>query len=129
VGGEVTPDRYVVGKVGLGLVEKVLGEKMIEYVNGSDTAEVPADRRAQFCLSEDEVIALARLGKSLERQHGHAVDVEFAIDRELPAGSNLILLQCRPETYWSRRHTAAAAARITDAAQAVLAGTLRHVRQ
>ena len=129
VGGEVTPDRYVVGKIGLGLVEKVLGEKMIEYVTGSDTAEVPVDRRAQFCLSEDEVIALARLGKSLERQHGHAVDVEFAIDRELPAGSNLILLQCRPETYWSRRHTLASAARITDAAQAVLAGPLRHVRQ
>lgn len=128
VGGEATPDRYVVSKIGLGLVEKVLGEKAIEYVNGSTTAEVPADRRAAFCLAEDEVIALARLGKSLERQRGHPVDVEFAIDRDLPKGANLILLQCRPETYWSGRHATASAAPIVDAAQAVLANTLRHVR-
>ncbi|WP_234186733.1 PEP/pyruvate-binding domain-containing protein [Shinella sp. NM-101] len=129
VGGEVTPDRYVVGKVGLGLVEQVLGEKAIEYIDGTTTAEVSAERRAAFCLSEEEAVALARLGKSLERQHGHPVDVEFAIDRDLPAGANLILLQCRPETYWSGRHSAVSAAPIVDAAQAVLANTLRHVRK
>lgn len=128
VGGEVTPDRYVVGKIGLGLIEKVLGEKAIEYVDGATTADVSADRRAAFCLSEDEVIALARLGKSLERQQGHPVDIEFAVDRDLPQGSNLILLQCRPETYWSGRHAAISAAPIENAAQAVLANTLRNIR-
>lgn len=127
VGGEVTPDRYVVNKIGLGLVEKVLGDKAVEYTNGSTVVDVAKDRRALFCLSDDEVVALAKLGKALERQHGHPVDIEFAIDRDLPAGGNLILLQCRPETYWSGRHAAASAAPILDAAQAVLANTLRHV--
>tara|TARA_R110002072_G_scaffold294270_2_gene464267 strand:- start:315 stop:1361 length:1047 start_codon:yes stop_codon:yes gene_type:complete len=128
VGGEVTPDRFVVNKIGLGLVEKVLGEKAIEYVDGSTVADVSPDRRALFCLTDDEVTALAKLGKALERQHGHPVDIEFAIDRDLPSGSNLILLQCRPETYWSGRHAAASAAPILDAAQAVLANTLRSAK-
>lgn len=129
VGGEVTPDRYVVAKIGLGLVQRTLGEKALEYLNGSTVAEVGPDRRGQFCLSDEEVIALAGLGKSMERERGYPVDVEFAIDRDLPAGSNLILLQCRPETYWSSRHAAAVAAPITDAAQAVLANTLRSSSQ
>ncbi len=128
VGGEVTPDRFVVNKIGLGLVEKVLGEKAIEYVDGATVADVSPDRRALFCLTDDEVTALAKLGKALERQHGHPVDIEFAIDRDLPSGSNLILLQCRPETYWSGRHAAASAAPILDAAQAVLANTLRSAK-
>jgi len=127
VGGEVTPDRFVVGKIGLRLLEKVLGEKAIEYVNGTDTAEVAPGRRAVFCLTDDEAVALAKLGKALERQHGHPVDIEFAIDRDMPPGGNVILLQCRPETYWSGRHAATSAAPILDAAQAVLASTLRNV--
>ena len=128
VGGEVNPDRYVVSKIGLGLVEKTLGEKALEYLDGKTTSEVDAQRRAQFCLSDDEAIALARLGKSLERQHRHPVDVEFAIDRDLAADANVILLQCRPETYWSGRHAAASAAAIDDPAKAVLLNTLRNVK-
>jgi pyruvate,water dikinase len=120
VGGEVTPDRYVVSKIGLRLVERVLGEKHLEYLNGQATTDVEAERRSVFCLADDEVQSLARLGKMLERQHGHPVDVEFAVDRDLPAGANVILLQCRPETYWSGRHAAAAPPPIGDAAQALL---------
>ncbi len=116
------------GKIGLDLIEKVLGEKAIEYVDGTTTAEVSPDRRAIFCLGDDEAVALAKLGKALERQHGHPVDIEFAIDRDLPVGSNVILLQCRPETYWSGRHVAASAAPILDPAKAVLANTLRNAK-
>lgn len=125
VGGEVTPDRFVVSKVGLSIAEKVLGEKHVEYLNGETATEVDVARRAEFCLSEDEVLALASLGKTLERQHGHPVDVEFAIDRELPEGRNLILLQCRPETYWTGRHAATAASPLGNVALAVLNNTLK----
>ncbi|MCW5722609.1 MAG: PEP/pyruvate-binding domain-containing protein [Devosia sp.] len=128
VGGEVTPDRYVVSKIGLDLVEKVLGEKAIEYLDGTTVADVEPARRSQYCLSDDQAVALAKLGKTLERQHGHPVDIEFAIDRDLPAGSNVILLQCRPETYWSGRHAAASAAPIVNAAQAVIENSLRHLK-
>lgn len=129
VGGEVTPDRYVVSKIGLGLVEKALGEKAVEYVDGATVVAVEPERRARFCLSDGEAVALAKLGKSLERQNGRPVDVEFAVDRDLAAEANLILLQCRPETYWSSRHAATSAAPIDDAAKAVLANTLRSAQK
>lgn len=101
VGGEVTPDRFVVDKVGLDIADRVLGDKLIEYRRGDAPVEVPADRRQTLCLQDDEVVALATLGKKLEKLHQAPQDIEFAVDEELPAGSNLILLQCRPETVWS----------------------------
>ena len=128
VGGEVTPDRYVVSKIGLTLMEKTLGEKAVEYLNGETATKVAPERRALFCLADEEAVALARLGKSLERQNGRPVDIEFAIDRDLAPGANVILLQCRPETYWSARHAANAAAPIDDPAKAVLDNTLRNAR-
>jgi pyruvate,water dikinase len=103
VGGEVTPDRYVVEKIGLRVCDRVPGDKRIEYVRGDAFVPVAEERWTQFCLTDAEVTALAALGKKLERLKGNAQDIEFAIDAELPEGQNLILLQCRPETVWSVR--------------------------
>lgn len=102
VGGEVTPDRYLVDKVSLAVCERVPGDKRTEYRRGDAPADVAADRWAQLCLSDDEVTALAKIGKQLERRHGAPQDIEFAIDEELPPGEHVILLQCRPETVWSK---------------------------
>lgn len=101
VGGEVTPDRFIVSKVGLSVQSRVLGDKRVEYRRGDATVEVPEDRRDRLCLDDAEVIAIAELGKRLEKRHGAPQDIEFAVDEELPAGENLLLLQCRPETVWS----------------------------
>ena len=46
---------------------------------------------------------MARLAKALEKQMGCPQDVEWAIDRDLPDGQNLMALQSRPETVWSRK--------------------------
>ena len=101
VGGEVTPDRFLVDKVGLALVERTPGVKHIEYRRGDAPQAVPEERRTELCLRDAEVLALAELGKRLERIHQTPQDIEFAVDEELPEGRNLILLQCRPETVWS----------------------------
>jgi len=101
VGGEVTPDRFSVDKIGLEVTEKTIGDKAVEYRRGDALTPVPDDRRHILCLDDEEVVAIARLGKKLERLHGGAQDIEFAVDEELPEGSRLVLLQCRPETVWS----------------------------
>lgn len=101
VGGEVTPDRYLVDKVGGHIDERVLGDKAIEYRRGDVAVDVPADRREQLSLLDREVLALAALGKELEKWHGAPQDIEFAVDEQLVPGDNLLLLQCRPETVWS----------------------------
>lgn len=98
VGGDVTPDRYVVAKVEGQVVERVVGDKHIEYLSGERATPVDAERRARLCLDDAEVVALAKVGKRLERMHACPQDIEFAIDRDLPPGDNIVLLQCRPVT-------------------------------
>ncbi|MCB1523308.1 MAG: phosphoenolpyruvate synthase, partial [Rhodoblastus sp.] len=53
--------------------------------------------------SDAEVLEVARLAKRLERQNKCPQDVEWAIDADLPEGRNLLALQSRPETVWSRK--------------------------
>lgn len=98
VGGDVTPDRYVVAKIEGNIVERILGDKHLEYGPDGHPSPVDKARRDEFCLSDAEAVSLAKLGKRLERMHNAPQDVEFAIDRGLSAGDNLVLLQCRPVT-------------------------------
>jgi pyruvate,water dikinase len=103
VGGEVTPDRWVIDKVGLSVLEFTPGDKRIEYRRGSVAVGVDPARWAQPCLSQSQVITLARWGKQIERRQGCPQDLEFAVEEGRPAGQELVLLQCRPETVWSSR--------------------------
>ncbi|WP_397475895.1 PEP/pyruvate-binding domain-containing protein [Pusillimonas sp.] len=98
VGGDVTPDRFVIAKVEGQVLDRVLGNKHLEYLPDGTTRAVEEERRAMFSLSDSEALALAKVGKRLERMRGAPQDIEFAIDRELSSGDNLVMLQCRPVT-------------------------------
>ncbi len=98
VGGDVTPDRFIVAKVEGRVIDHILGDKHLEYGPDGKAHPVEAARREVFSLSDTEVIALSKVGTRLERMRGAPQDIEFAIDRELPAGDNIVLLQCRPVT-------------------------------
>ncbi|SMG34406.1 Pyruvate phosphate dikinase, PEP/pyruvate binding domain [Corynebacterium pollutisoli] len=102
VGGEVTPDHWVVDKITHSVVSHTPGDKRIEYRRGDAPVPVDESRWIDPCMSDEEVLALAELALEIEkRRDGAPQDIEFAIDEELPAGENIILLQCRPETVWS----------------------------
>jgi pyruvate,water dikinase len=103
VGGEVTPDRWVIDKVGLSVLDFTPGDKRIEYRRGAVAVGVEPARWAQPCLTDEQVIELARLGKRIERQQRCPQDLEFAVEQGRPAGQELVLLQRRPETVWSSR--------------------------
>ncbi|MGH2576844.1 MAG: PEP/pyruvate-binding domain-containing protein, partial [Actinomycetota bacterium] len=47
--------------------------------------------------------AVARLARAAERHYGCPQDIEWALDSELPCPDNVVLLQSRPETVWSRQ--------------------------
>ena len=49
---------------------------------------------------------LAWMGKKIEKHYGRPMDIEWAIDKDLPAGGNIFILQARPETIWSNRQQA-----------------------
>jgi pyruvate,water dikinase len=108
VSGQITPDNFVVEKVLLEIVKRKIADKDRELVAdrvGRRTMEriVEASRRSLSSLSDAQVIAVARIAKSLEKSMGCAQDVEWAIDRDSPDGDSVVVLQSRPETVWSRK--------------------------
>jgi pyruvate,water dikinase len=103
VGGEVTPDDYLVSKVTHEVVREHVHEKGVEYVpdaegRGAVRMEVPEERRERPCLDQPALEVLVEIGRRVERYFGSAQDIEWAIARggELP--SSLFVLQTRPVT-------------------------------
>lgn len=108
VSGEVTPDEFIVNKVSLEPLRRVIGKKEIYYAvepatHSSKRFDVPIERQRVQSVLDEEIIELARLGKLIERHYGCPMDIEWAIDKDMPAGSNVFVLQARPETAWSQK--------------------------
>ena len=100
VGGEAMPDAYVLNKESLEIVEKKLGKKS-RYVTcqelGVAEEDCPADLSGTFCLGDEEVKEVGKLGILLEKHFGVPQDVEWAIDRDFELPKSIILLQTRAE--------------------------------
>ncbi len=109
VSGEVTPDNFLVDKVMGTITRRTISAKTLEYrLTAADTVtavEVEAERQYAPCLTDDEIAAVARLARRAEKHYKCPQDVEWAIDG---AQGDVLLLQSRPETVWSRRPRQAA---------------------
>ncbi len=107
VGGEVTPDRWVLGKITGEIAVREISDKLIEHVpaarGGVEAVAVAEERRRMPCLSDAELQELGILARRIERHYGCAQDIEWAVDRGSGA---ILLLQSRPETVWSARDAA-----------------------
>jgi pyruvate,water dikinase len=107
VGGEVTPDRWVVGKITGEIPVRDISDKHIQHRplagGGVQDVETPEAERREACLSDEELLALKDIGRKVERHYGRPQDIEWAVDR---ASGRILLLQSRPETVWSAREAA-----------------------
>lgn len=108
VSGTVTPDNIQLDKVTLAVITEHIGDKHAEMIPDHSTntlveREVAAERRTVRCLSDEELAAVAQLAKRAEKHYKAPQDIEWAIDADLPAGENLLLLQARPETVHSAK--------------------------
>ncbi len=108
VSGSVNPDEWEVDKVTLEITRVTISKKLKEYVLDPNTGkptfvDVPPERQNEPCLSEEEVLELAKIGKRLEEHFGTAQDSEWAIDEDLAFPDNIFMLQCRPEQVWSQK--------------------------
>ncbi len=109
VGGKVIPDFWVVDPNTWAIVEKNIGTKdeMVVYNEEGRTewVDTPEQMRNIFCLSDEQVIALARENKLIETDYRKRKpdykygDGEFAIDKQ----DVIFELQHRPETVYSQR--------------------------
>jgi len=131
VQGRVTPDEIVVDKKTLKITEKRVNEKAIALLfdpvgRRNVEVELPADEkelekiaekypeiakiikkygmfRNAPALSDEEAVKLAELAKKIEEHYGRAMDIEWAIDQDLPYPQNVFIVQARPETVWSTK--------------------------
>ena len=114
VGGEVTPDRWVLGKITGEISVRNIADKATQHVpcarGGVEAVAVDPQLRCLPCLSDAELEALRAIARRVERHYGRAQDIEWAIDRS----GALLLLQSRPETVWSVREAAPVAAPQAD---------------
>ncbi len=106
VGGEVTPDNYLVDKIAMEIIKRTISPKAIEYRADPknkrvERVEVSLERQMTQCLTDKEILALTKYAKISEKHYGRPQDLEWAIDADLPPPHNIVLLQSRPETVWS----------------------------
>jgi pyruvate, water dikinase len=107
VSGVVTPDNFLVDKVMSVVTSRIISDKHIEHRLGLDgkvtEADVDEERRTVSCLTDEEILAVSALARRAEKHYGCPQDIEWALDSQLPDGENVLLLQARPETVWSRK--------------------------
>jgi pyruvate,water dikinase len=122
VQGVVTPDEWVVFKPTLkagyrSIIGRRIGTKEVRlvYGDGSRTTRseaTPAEERARFSLTDDEVLKLAQWACLIEEhysnQAGHSqpMDIEWAKDG---VTGKLFIVQARPETVHSTKPKGAVA--------------------
>ena len=97
VGGEVTPDDYLVSKVTGEVVKHTISDKAVQYVpgaTGTKRVDVPKDRRTESCLDDAKLATLVAMAKHIERHFGAPQDIEWAFDHR----GELFILQSRPVT-------------------------------
>ena len=129
VSGEVTPDHFVVNKITLDIIERVVSQKQLCYTvdpktQTSQAVEIPFERQRVQSLIDDEITELAWMGKRIEKHYGQPMDIEWAVDKDLPAGGNIFILQARPETVWSAKTQSGHGAAAGSAMDYILSGML-----
>ncbi len=107
VQGAVNPDEFYVHKPMLregkpAILRRTLGEKAIKMVYSADgddaltlTTDVAEDERQRFCLTDEDILDLARQALIIEEHYGRPMDIEWAKDG---IEGGLYIVQARPET-------------------------------
>lgn len=117
VQGVVNPDEFYVFKPTLrkghpAIIKKLLGSKKIKMVYGMGDSkvltrniEVPETDRRKFCISDDDILTLARYADTIEMHYSakagmvRPMDIEWAKDG---ITGDLFIVQARPETVHSQ---------------------------
>ena len=131
VSGDVTPDAFIVSKITGEITTRRVSPKIkihnyLSNGRGVTVSDTPIPLREAASLADDEIRALAAIGRRVEARYGAPQDIEWAIlDGGLTdsavAADRIVLLQSRPETVWAAREQAPAGAPKPRPADHVLA--------
>ncbi len=112
VQGAVNPDEFYVYKKALKeghdpILRRSLGSKAIKMVYSDnptpghtvETVDVDEAESQRFCLSDEDIVELAKQAVTIEEHYGRPMDIEWGKDGE---DGRIYILQARPETVQSR---------------------------
>ena len=101
VSGEVTPDTYIVSKEELKITSKEIARQEWKLIrrdgNKGEEANIKlpltAEEQSRQKISDDDILALAKIGQSLEEHYQFPQDIEWAKEN-----GQLFIVQTRPVT-------------------------------
>lgn len=99
VSGAENVDVFVVDKGSLEITRRHVGKKTKCVVNTQDGAgwtDVPSQMQGTPCVSDEEVLEIARIARSVEKHLGCPQDMEWAVDQDLGFPESIFWLQTRP---------------------------------
>ncbi len=109
VSGAVNPDDFVLDKDTLKIKERRIARKTVKFIRDPKTGktihqDIPEAEQKIVCVSDQELNRLGELAKRIEKHYGKPMDIEWAIDQDIPYPENMMLVQARPETVWSAKN-------------------------
>jgi len=99
VSGVESVDGFVVDKKSLEIATRHVGNKVkcVVYTeNGADWADVPENMQSMPCISDEEIIEISKVAKSVEKRLDCPQDMEWAVDQDLTFPESIFWLQTRP---------------------------------
>lgn len=117
VSGSVTPDHYVVNKEDLAIVSKEIGAQEWQIVRDGQAEDkhvnlTPEQTKSQK-LTDEQIVALATIGKQVENHYGRPQDTEWAFEK-----GSFYMVQARPVTTLKEKSAAVEATPAPAAAEA-----------
>jgi pyruvate,water dikinase len=115
------------------IIGRTISQKQMYYTVDQKTQksiaiEVPFERQKVQSLLDDEITELAWMAKQIEKHYGRPMDIEWAVDKDLPFGGNIFILQARPETVWSQRQKSTGSNSGVSAMDYIVSGMLQGKR-
>jgi pyruvate,water dikinase len=115
VGGEVTPDSFLVNKITQEVMKRSISQKMHQEIpnkngKGVKLEEVPTQLQSKPSLSDSELLSLSTIGLQVEKHYNSPQDIEWAVSHTAVGSNEIFILQSRPETVWASKEVKPVAA-------------------
>ncbi|HBA54879.1 MAG TPA: hypothetical protein DCZ04_10640 [Syntrophorhabdus aromaticivorans] len=102
VGGEITPDSFVVDKENLTVLDRKVSTKqgMVgRETSGTTYVKVPKELQGESCLDDEEIREITKTAIDVEKHFGVPQDMEWVVDKDLPFPENIFWVQARPARF------------------------------
>lgn len=96
VGGQVTPDSYVIDKSAAAIIDVNVAEQdemLVRHGNGNKRAAVPSEKKSKQKFDVGEIMAIAKICERIERHYGFPCDIEWGFEK-----GKFYIVQSRPIT-------------------------------